>query len=65
MALPAIGEPLRTSDLVTRRQWRANAVYREVYRELQLDDEIAFGATDHGASFSGISVGRSGRAYTD
>ncbi|MDP9427613.1 MAG: LuxR C-terminal-related transcriptional regulator [Actinomycetota bacterium] len=65
MALPAIGEPLRTSDLVTRRQWRANAVYREVYRELQLDDQIAFGATDQGASFSGISVGRSGRAYTD
>ena len=65
MALPALGEPVRTSDLVSRREWRANAVYSEVYRALDVDDQIAFGATDSGASFTGISVGRSGRAFTD
>lgn len=65
MALPALGEPVRTSDLVSRREWQANAVYCEVYRALDVDDQIAFGATDSGASFTGISVGRSGRAFTD
>lgn len=65
MALPALGEPVRTSDLVSRREWRANAVYCDVYRAMDLDDQIAFGATDSGASFSGVSVGRSGRAFTD
>ncbi len=65
MALPALGEPLRTSDLVSRREWQANAVYREAYRELGVDDQIAFGATDHGSAFTGISVGRSGRSFTD
>jgi DNA-binding CsgD family transcriptional regulator len=65
MALPAVGEPLRTSDLVTRRQWQDNPVYRETYHRLEVDDQIAFGATDSGSSFSGISVGRSGRAFGD
>ncbi len=65
MTLPALGEPLRTSDLVSRREWQANAVYREAYRELDVDDQIAFGATDHGSAFSGISVGRSARSFTD
>ena len=65
MALPALGEPVRTSDLVSRREWRANAVYCDVYHALDVDDQIAFGATDSGASFSGVSVGRSGRAFTD
>jgi DNA-binding CsgD family transcriptional regulator len=65
MTLPALGEPLRTSDLVSRREWQANAVYREAYRELDVDDQIAFGATDHGSAFTGISVGRSGRSFTD
>jgi DNA-binding CsgD family transcriptional regulator len=65
MALPAVGEPLRTSDLVSRRQWRDNAVYREAYRALEVDDQMAFGATESGSAFTGISVGRSGRAFTD
>jgi DNA-binding CsgD family transcriptional regulator len=65
MALPAMGEPLRTSDLVTRRQWQDNPVYRETYHRLEVDDQIAFGATDSGSSFSGISVGRSGRGFGD
>ncbi|MGY1683795.1 response regulator transcription factor [Geodermatophilus sp. SYSU D01176] len=65
MALPALGEPLRTSDLVSRRQWRANPVYRDAYHRLDVDDQIAFGATDQGSAFSGISIGRSGRAFSD
>ena len=65
MALPALGEPLRTSDLVSRRQWQANPVYRAAYHRLEVDDQIAFGATDQGSAFSGISVGRSGRAFSD
>ena len=65
MALPAVGEPLRTSDLVSRRQWQANPVYCEAYHRLEVDDQIAFGATDDGSTFSGISLGRSGRAFTD
>jgi DNA-binding CsgD family transcriptional regulator len=65
MALPAVGEPLRTSDLVSRRQWRANPVYREAYHRLEVDDQLAFGATDDGSAFSGISLARSGPAFTD
>ncbi len=65
MALPALGEPLRTSDLVSRREWRANPVYVEAYRALEVDDQIAFGATDQGSGFSGISVARSGHSFTD
>jgi DNA-binding CsgD family transcriptional regulator len=65
MALPAVGEPVRTSDLVSRRQWRANPVYREAYHRLEVDDQLAFGATDDGSAFSGISLARSGRAFTD
>ena len=65
MALPALGEPLRTSDLVSQREWRANPVYREAYRGLEVDDQIAFGVADQGAAFAGISVARSGQVFTD
>ena len=65
MVLPALGEPLRTSDLVSRREWRANPVYVEAYRALEVDDQIAFGATHQGSACTGISVGRSGRSFTD
>ena len=63
LAGPASAQPVRISDWLSRRQWHANPLYRDCYRHLQVDDQMATGLVDNGGSFSGISVGRAGRSY--
>jgi DNA-binding CsgD family transcriptional regulator len=58
-------QPVRTSDWLSRRQWRANPLYQDCYRHLGLDDQIAVPAVDRGGAFDGISLGRAGRDYRD
>jgi DNA-binding CsgD family transcriptional regulator len=65
LAGPSSAEPVRISDWLSRRQWHANALYRDSYRHLQVDDQIATGAVDRGGSFTGVSLGRAGRDYSD
>jgi DNA-binding CsgD family transcriptional regulator len=63
LAGPASARPVRISDWLSRRQWHANPLYRDSYRHLQVDDQLATGVIDRGGSFSGISLGRAGRSY--
>lgn len=65
LAGPTAAEPVCISDWLTRRQWRANPVYQDSYRHLRLDDQIAVGAVDRGGSFTGVSLGRAGRDYSE
>jgi hypothetical protein len=58
-------QPVRTSEWLSRRQWRANPLYRDCYRHLGLDDQLAVAAVDCGGTFDGISLGRAGRSYRD
>jgi DNA-binding CsgD family transcriptional regulator len=65
LAGPPSTAPVRISDWLSRRQWRANPLYQDSYRHMQLDDQIAVGAADRGGSFTGVSLGRAGRGYTE
>jgi DNA-binding CsgD family transcriptional regulator len=65
LAGPPSAQPVCTSDWLSRRQWRANPLYRDCYRHLGLDDQIAVAAVDRGGTFDGISLGRAGRDYRD
>jgi DNA-binding NarL/FixJ family response regulator len=63
--VPLSPQPVRTSDWLSRRQWRANPLYQDCYRHLGLDDQIAAASVDRGATFNGISLGRAGSDYRD
>jgi DNA-binding CsgD family transcriptional regulator len=65
LAGPVSTQPVRTSDWVSHRQWRANPLYQDCYRHLGLDDQIAVAAVDRGDTFDGISLGRADRNYRD
>lgn len=56
---------VRLSDLLARRRWHDNPVYRESHRALDIDDHLVMAEfQERGVGF-GISVGRSGTRFPE
>jgi DNA-binding CsgD family transcriptional regulator len=59
------GRPIRVSDLLSIRQWRATPVYRESHRALGVDDQMAVVLASRGSVVRAVSTSRRGRPYND
>lgn len=62
---PQDNGPRLISDLVSRRQWKESAVYRESHRYLGIDDQMAIILGRQGAEIMAFSVSRSGRNFRE
>jgi DNA-binding CsgD family transcriptional regulator len=59
------GRALRFSDLVTRRQLHALAIYKQVYRRLGVEFQIAFNLPHTPDRILGVALSRGDRDFTD
>lgn len=57
-------DPVRVSDLMTRRAWRSSRVYQDSHKGLGVDDQLAVMGCGE-TSGLGFSMSRSGREYSD
>ncbi len=55
--------PVRVSDLLSRREWRASLVYQQT--DWRFDDEMGHIVDARGTALRGIWLSRSGRSFTD
>jgi hypothetical protein len=59
------GHAVRTSDLMTQRQFRATAIYQEFYRLVGVDQQLAFALPSPPSVVIGLAVNRLGRVFSD
>lgn len=59
------GHAVRTSDLMTQRQFRATAIYQEFYRLVGVDQQLAFALPSPPSVVIGLAVNRLGRMFSD
>jgi DNA-binding CsgD family transcriptional regulator len=55
--------PVRVSDLLSRRDWRASLVYQQTH--WRFDDEMSHIVDARGSALRGIWLARGGRSFTD
>jgi len=59
------GQALKISDFLTAREFHRRAIYREVYRHLEVEDQISFAVQISPGFMIGIAFNRETRSFTE
>ena len=59
------GQTLKISDFITAREFRSLAIYRDVYRGMNVGDQISFAVKVEHGFIIGIAFNRSDRSFTE